>query len=354
MKPIIVFVGEDNLGLGHDLNYWRDGFLLYLRECYKCETVVFNQEWQFLESIKEISFLHKKGRICVFLVLQTSYDEENLSIIRIVHKQFSLQVPIILLKNISARKKMRKGYYYDDKKMHLKIEKLLKRFKDRIDYFDCKTRQEQDFIISILEKAYENNLKNEERFAVSSLADGIIIEALRFRLLPPELVKEEFDDAAKNINVQQSVFLQDLDDECRKIEKMSQKEREQFRVLLESLFSEVSLGPNVSGFIINTLTSEYAISSGWGNHHLAMLNLENRIERFESLKQNNRSLKCNLERSRRSFFAEGLIFNKVPGFRNAILRIWESDTNEKNFQIGSFMKKEKGLIVVNSKGEILC
>lgn len=351
-KPVVLVIGSDDLGLDKGMSYYRDGFCYHLKETFGCETLIFDNIYKFLNAIEDVKFLNKTGRLVMALVIQDKHEkDEHLRISKILRKRICRNLPIVRIKNIWGSGSIR-GYWFEDKKLQKLIKEQLSNFNPIKNYFGVETRSESNSLLSQLEKAYWRNYSD----TISSTNDQVVFEALRLRLLPPELIKEEFDDALRNTVNFDAIQLSIFQKECKLIKDMSPEEREDFLERLQRLIGSVggSCGDNVSALAIDPITLQYSISSGFGNHNVAKIDTAGRMKMAIRLKTGE-SLTYKEETEIEATILNGLIV-KVNRFKTPILRIMHDESDVPRdvlMRIGQVFIEKRELIPVDWHANLL-
>ena len=352
-KPVILVVGNEQLGLNMDMSYKRDAFCYYLRENFNCETLIFDRNYDLIKNaIEEIKFLNKTGRLIMALVIQGKHNEnEHMRISRKLKKEVSQSLFITKIKNSSASKDIR-GYRFDNRRLLKLIQKRLSCFNPIKNYFGVETRSESALLLSQLEKIRQKNYPD----AISSANDQIVLEALRLHMLPSELVKEEFDDALRVVAnfkvIQANVFKE----ECQIINNMSPEKREIFLQEVINLTCTIgsSHGNDVSTLAIDPDTLQYSISSGFANHCAAGINTIGKMRMAFILKMGE-EWTHEKEKGLTETVIKGLIV-EINQFKTPILRILHDESDASKdvlMKIGQVFIEKREFIPIDRNANLL-
>ena len=267
-----------------------------------------------------------------------------------IKEEISTKLPLLIIKNFRADKKLEDGYWYEDEKLYDLIKIYVSDFNPRTNYFGVETRDDCNLLISQLEAVYNDNYSE----SIPSSNDTVALEAIRLRLLPPEIIKEEFDKPLRKKIDFREIPQGAFKEEILRIDSMTQQEREEmvksFKYILEEITTRNAY--NVSGFAIDPITMEYSISSGFGNHGLARLNIDHIIEMIENLNRSKDKQEFNKDelRDRKNMIIGGFIFTN---FKVPILMIMSEADNQNVLKIGRFFIDQRKFVPIDWDGKVI-
>ncbi len=321
-KPIIAVIGRSGHGLHGDMNYDRDALIYFISLKFFCEiNLIPRLDSDSQQEVEELCFIFKQRRLATALILQDRYGDDRHEVTaKILKNRLSMEFPILFVKNGMADYDLGKlGYFYDDPALIKAIETILSSFRPSTNYFGVETKRESVFIQQQLEKAYRINYRD----SMAPSNDFIVLEAIRLRLLPSELIKKEFDNVLIGILENPTIDNLTLEKERESIKHLLE-DPEKLMSLLESSADSVSRGYEIAGFAIDPITLQYSYFSGFGKHRLTTIDLVDRLSRFYLMIGNSFIDDYELQ----SRFIEGEIFFQVPGFKTPIMRFYGRNKKE--------------------------
>lgn len=379
-KPVIAYI-ESPYGSFGDENPDRSALQFFLEEDCGCRVLAYRYEQDFKEDLELIKKLIDENSLILVIVKQEEYsEEEHLEVIKEV-RNFSSDLPIVVIpegwgeeafKAPEEDKSLYAFDYFDCSLIQL-VKQLVSNWKPPLNYFGVKTKEDQAILTSQLEKAYLAHKDEEGMLGTPDYDSQITTEALRLRLLSPDLVKKEFDDTIDKTPKEFSKTKSSLYDlETKKIKEMTEEQRKEFdNQLLRATGREpaegggvyvrrVSFGQDVSGFAIDPITLKTLITTGFGEHHLAGDKLSNTISAIEILRQKAKAptseplFDDNLFHSSRRRIITGSIFERIEGFSTPILRLYRENASSENMKrVIKFLKKQQKFIPVDPYGQLL-
>jgi hypothetical protein len=355
-KPIVVFVcsGNDD----NHQSYNVDAIYSFLKGDCDCQVESFRWSDFLKNHLLRLKKAWNNGGLLCVLVEKSQYDmlDEDKTI-ELINGSVSSVVPVLLFSSYGPGadpSKLQptnvKVFASDNEALKhcLSLRKDWKCSPTTIDWFDVRNQEELGFLSRRLVTAYNAHHGDLEETALAPISPDhrLFAEALRMRLLPAQLVKEEFDEP-NLVKVQQRSFAgikKDVyDAEIAQIREMNDSEREGFYHSL--LFAtgcaptgnggvvrfEASRGSDNIGFAIDAASFEFATSSSFGLHAYAKQSLEYRLERLQMIRIGICGPDAVLE-DVGHYIIEGLIIPKFKGFESPLLILY-GRPDEELFQV---------------------
>lgn len=374
-RPVIVYVEREMKS--NDLDNSDRGALVYLFGVHcGCEVVLYDSVWEFEGDLRKVRLLAESERVALFIFAQEKYSDDHKRAIKLVRRKLQLDIPIAVVSNVwdnrcrnSSARKIR-VFCHDDPKLLELASDLVLRCRPRGDWLGAETAADQAVLYRQLETVYRKNYlgPNEELvLAVPDVNGQVVAEALRIKLLPVELVKEEFDDKLERPSHDFGQVAVDIyETEVARIHAMNDSERRKFdddmsramgREPLASggyFVRRVGLGDDIAGFAIDPVTLETTTTSGFGLHHFAKDQLFYRIRHIESFRHRDKGgLTEKLYRECHWRLIGGLIL-QMRGFASPIIVLYQEDSPDSDLKkVAGYILRQRKFIPVTADGQLI-
>ena len=369
-RPVVIYVEEDWDVVGDLPNTKRDTLLYLLRTYCGCDVVTYQSIWEFRADIWRVRKLAESKRIVLFMVCQQEDMDDHKVFKRIVRRRLASRAPIVIVSDVWGKKRARGSfkrktfvYWHGEEHLVELAKRLADKHKPSADWYGMETISEQAVLYDNLHLAYfKNYLVADDGMGVPDVNGMVVAEALRLRLLPSELVKEEFDDAIWHLSLCLKPSRDNIyDTETQKIREMTEGQRRVFEYRMRDVFGHgVSLGDRVRGYAIDPITLEYLIIGGFGSHRTAKIFLPARIREIESFYRpwwrfpDDGSYEEFCRQCEKRIVA-GLILDGVEGFATPILMLddYEFVSSEHLRKVANHLYRQKQLIPVDQSGYLI-
>jgi hypothetical protein len=241
------------------------------------------------------------------------------------------------------------------------VKTLKTQWQPKFNWFGADSFEEQELLLEQLQTAYKKNYFDDNEAALLCAVDynhQAVTEAIRIRLLPPELIKIEFDETIAELPISFAAVANNVyENELEIFRNMAIKKRSGLMTQLLSSRREdnVSLGSLVKGFAIDVVTSEFSIASGFGMHNMAGKRLVCRLETVAYLIKDHTDRRPDNSRVWDRIIS-GLIFLEVPGFETPILFLQGCSrlVDRENTKLaGEIIRRQRKFIPVTTEGELI-
>lgn len=381
IKPIIAYIENDS----HDADLIgsprRDALSYFLREHCGFKVILYRLGDFFRDDLPALKNYASREMLTLVIVRQ-EFGQEN-EVIRSVRTELSENLPIVVIPDdwLGANGIDEKFIPPpDDKLIHVfdhtdaglidLVENIAASWKSKRGWLGATSKEDRTRLSAQLEQTYRSNLDDGDEKGASDPNHMVVAEALRLRLLPPELIKKQFDDKleaspAKTLKTQPSVYIKEFE----KIRDMNKDERLNFKhALMRAQGQEpaesggvyvrrATCGSDINGFAIDPVTMETLETSRFGLHHAAADMLAHRIRVIEALKirKNHYFMTDEEENACRWRIMRGLIYLKLDGFQTPILELIAlQDHSEKDIRkVIRFLRKQQKYIPVNYHGQLI-
>lgn len=378
IRPIIAYIEPRSKGVYDDNNPDRDALQYFLRE-QGYEVIVYDYFHNFEGDIATLKKYHKANQLLLVLVCQSKYMDDHDKTISLVRKELSAEMPIVIFPE-GFQERFQENqcdpfthiFDHTDAELTEYISYLNLRWEPPTNAFGVETTADRNILLSQLETAYTKHYlqhDDERMFGTPDFNHSVVAEALRIRLLPSAVLKEEFDDTFEEDHrvfspSKPSVYLQEL----RRVTKMTVEERTRFDHTLSQAMgrepvegggvrvTRASFGNTVNGFAIDPLTLETFTTHRFGEHNMAGDVLVRRIHNIEALRKRKSrwDMSDDEERSCRWRIITGLIFSEIDGFETPILQLYVYEKNKNHVRrVARFLKEQQIFIPVTPDGKIL-
>lgn len=182
----------------------------------------------------------------------------------------------------------------------------------------------------LLERAYGLTHSDDELLGVPSHHEQVVLQSLRCRTTPAIFLADAFDQWIPVIRrsafagIRPAQYRRD----CRRVARWSRKDLDTWKDRLDRHMGLVasgrtaeSRGEHVYGFAFDTISSKYALVTGFGSHGLA---LEQVLIDVFGPPARWRDNKPAIIKQRLPFFVGGLVIVDVPGLPTPVLQILEA------------------------------
>jgi hypothetical protein len=366
-KPLIVHIE------GNDSNYrnmLREALRFYLKHDCDCNVLAYDNEAEFNNDLVNIKRSIMQNQVLLVIVKQDEYTDEHLRVINTIH-DISATVPIVVLPVFCDKKfngipenKMVYALDHTNKKLVSLIQNLILDYKPLFNWFGAYTKDEQALLLNHLERAYKNNYLGEQEknnIAIPDSQNQIIAESIRLKLLPTELIKEEFDAC-----LSKTVFLEKKQDkiylkEIKRIKRMTKSKRQVFAEMIMRAIGYircgsgwlklgVSLGDNNMGFAIDPITLATFTAQGFGSHKIAKINLAYQVLYITEL----RTGEYVSEHEIKNRLVWGIIIPEVKGFKTPVLSLSRSQAEQQDLKkVARHLLNERKVIPVDEDGYLI-
>lgn len=381
-KPIIVYIDRPDYFNRLNYNLECEALTYVLEGDYGCEVLHFDDLDAFEEKFERIQCLANSGFVMLFVITQDEYRNFPERFVKTIRSNLNPKIPIAVFANWLLPNKF-EGIPGDDRIFvfnHADAEflELLKKlragFKLPVNYYGAETEAEQALLLDQLERSYRVNYlgdKEEEvRGVIPDHNSQIVLQALRIRLLPATLMKQEFDDVLDRTprqydRVKPSIY----EREIAKIKSMEEEEFERYwmrllrargRVLDRSgavRVVQAGCDPNlVSGFAIDPVTLKTLITQGFGSHNVARGHLANIVDCIEDLRKKFEISIISAEDAYRieQRIISGLIFSEILDFQTPLLMLFQDEAENEDFaKVVDFLYQQKKFIPIYPDGKVI-
>jgi hypothetical protein len=326
--PVVVYVEKIDLSwIGG--NPAREALIYHLKTTCDCEVYAYGNQHGFLDDFTRIRQAIESKRVLAVIVDECKYDEEQHLVVISKIRELTKTVPIIVFphgfdgaKGIEGYKGIYDKYHNTSRRLSNLIKRWRKNIQLPLDHFDAKDTADVRRIVGQLEHVYQSTMLDGNETGVADTNGQVVAEAIRLRLCPAELFRDQFDMIIQS----EPCVLQDPGRETydQQIELIRSKcldnNYEFFQLLGKARGNTIggSSGDKVEGFAIDPVTLEYFRTHGYGTHQSARIRLESRIKRISNLKGQRCTLKNEKEAERR--IVTGELFVQVPGFTIPIIQ----------------------------------
>ena len=359
-KPIVVYIESDHgSGISGGDNHEKRGMLNVLLNTFHFEVRDYSYDDYFYNKMNEFIQLYNNGWLACIIVKQGEYDDDEVKLVKKVRRKLSKTIPIIVLEThrrhsfsdedgenfeeLPVDDNILLTDYYKPALL-AKLRKIAKSWRPKFpDFFGADTPAEQAILVKQLAHSYAASFDAEDACfdCPKDHNSQTVLQALRLRQLPPEFVKETFDDTLKSMPVkefsQKSVDKQTYQSELEKIRSLSPEER---KTLDDSIqinrgyipyadggvrVVSASCGGNVNGFAIDTITLEFATTRGFGEHHLVDSFLAQRLGAIEGIQNSDwkKSLGAFRNYDLKHRMITGLIHFDIDGYTTPLVVLYE-------------------------------
>ncbi len=378
-KPVIAFVESESRRVFEDDNPDRDALAYFLREHCGCTVLIYRHDDNLRDDLLKLKELYELNQLILVIVKQLEYYDQHTPVIQVVRQNFSADFPIVVIpegwegdrfKGVDGDDRIYIFDHFDTGLIDL-VKDLVSKSKPvqgwlGADNNDYVTLQEQ------LNTAYQSHATDESVLGTASLNDMTVAEALRIRLLPSELIEEEFDKTLepkekKEIVIEPGTYKEDFE----KIRTMDNNARKSFFLSLMRARGEepgpggvgvfvvgIGLGDNVNGFAIDPITLESLTTYRFGLHNYAGDLLGHRVIGIEALKKREHSYDTEEEDiwdiKRR--LITGLVFLEISGFTTPILQLFDLKGVETRYikKVAEFIIRQQKFIPVDYDCKLVC
>ena len=372
-KPIIVYIESSRRRGFINENPDRDALSYFLRDHCGCEVVLYENNYYFNEGLSRLKKM--VDLIILVIVKQNEYSEDHKQVIKNI-RGLSKRLPIVVIPEGQDRFNNDPAglvyvYEHTNPEMIILVKGLVSKWRPSINWLGAETPEDQHILLQQLENAYRKHYLGDETLGTPDYNHQVVAEAIRIKLLPSSLLKEEFDDTIDR-KVRTFVYseISEYEKELDLVRKMDKVERKRFNHCLDRARGyeptesggvyviRASCGSSVNGFAIDPVTLENITTQGFGEHHLARNKLGKIIKRIEALKGGKKysvfdDFGCDFDFELNSRIMYGLISN-IEGFKTPILRLcWEEADDEGVKKVASFIRKSKMFIPVTSEGYLI-
>jgi hypothetical protein len=383
-KPVIVFVDRpDGLYREARLSLECEALSYIFTRDYGCDVLLFDNLAQFEGKLERIKCLAESGFVMLLIITQDEYSNFPKRFIELIRQNINNpQVPIAVFANWTLANKFEGNA--NDKHVFVFnsadtdflefAEKLRANFKIPVNFYGVETEAEQALLLQQLERSYQVNYLGENeiegRGVIPDHNTQIVVQALRIRILPAELTKQEFEDTFDHSPTKFEVIENSLyDAEYARIKSMGEEDFKRYRreILWAEGYEELRDGGlrafrggcdpgTVQGYAIDPITLEFVITKGHGSHKLAQQALARRLMAIEGLKKT--KFVCGLshkeEYAIEGRIVVGLIFTKILNLQTPLLKLFQRDVEDEDFtRIVDFLYQQKKFIPIYPSGKII-
>ena len=214
-------------------------------------------------------------------------------------------------------------YHNTSRRLSNLIRRWRKDMKLPLDHFGTESPAETRRVVGQLQHVYQRHYLDGNELGTPDHNGQTVAQAMRIRLCPAWLFREEFDEALR----EEPSLLVDhgkeaYEHQMQVMRVMCEADGDPlWRLLYDSRGDTTggSSGNKVEGFAIDPVTLEYFRTGGYGAHRCAAMNLEHRLSWIADLEGvNRRSMKkANAIENR---IVTGELFQEVPGFTFPVIQ----------------------------------
>jgi len=233
------------------------------------------------------------------IVEQNRYVDYHEYVVKILRQHISTTMPIVVIpapladtKVVSSKSEDIHVFSRFDTRLIEMVNQLVSSYRPASNHFGIYSPFELGWTMKNLRDSYEKNyLKDEDKQSPIYVPDidmRVVLEAIRIRLLPCELLSMEYDTnivrESAPINISEmSVMEREIDI----ILKMDRSQRTTFadQLIAARNFDRYGKSHDVHGFAIDPETLEYYITSPHENHCAAQPKLADRLVYIEALQR---------------------------------------------------------------------
>jgi len=371
-KPMVIYFEEDDDRLSG--NFARDALAFVIKNDCHCDVLQCENSYRCEDVLPVIEGAISQKRAILVIAKQEKYIDDHLNIIKLFRQTFSSEVPIVIIPEYGEERFVPTPddhgiyiYNHTDPELIDFIQTLKKDFSPNLDWFDIETDEEKLMLTDYLSKVYVRNYfenDDDRNLGLPDYNGQIVAEVLRLRLLPPELIKTEFDDVLRRPKIFKKVLPEIYNNELKRMRGMNQEEKDQFTYKLMRAKGyyqmdggrqkrDISFGENLSAYAIDPVTLVSTTTFGFGAHKYAIEKLHYEVMYIQDLRKRISPTEWEEDEiTDRIIF--GLILENLDGFATPFLSIFEGGYNEKELKRAiNFVISEGKYIPVTFYGSLI-
>jgi len=381
LKPkVLLIFGEEHgdvVNVDHDCNRQISASALinFLERDLGAEVI--QHRWFDLikkEDLSRLKYLAEHGHLA-FVVIAGDKFSLDVDELRRVRENISSFLPAVILADWDCKDKAQEEKGDDDLAWVMsfssleagqKMRELVKSWRPSANFFDAHTTRDVEMLSCALQVAYEKNYLGEhEEFslAVPDFNGQVVTEALRLRLMPPEVIQKEFDQVvarelstAETPSIEEGVYQQEL----QRLRQMSEQDRKIFYDQVEDRFgrypdgkggyfsdNDISCGPGLKGFAIDVDSLVFLVTEGFGGHRLASQLLYLKLDELCEYRENQPV-------ERKDQMLGGFVF-KLDGWQTPFVSLGDMQYTEKEIRerVLGFLFSSRRFIPLDDENRLL-